>query len=103
MDVSVGQSVPAFFCCNYQLRRPQVIGHSQATLQGQLHWSESDYGWIVFAFKLPMRSACACRPPDGQDWARAKAFLSPFVFWSLAAMAMLSPAPRSGSALPALR
>src|ERR1700704_4534934 len=40
-----------FFATTVNYIDRQVLGILKPTLVGELHWSESDYGWIVFSFQ----------------------------------------------------
>jgi len=65
----------------------QTISVLKPHLQGLLHWSDSDYGWIVFAFQLAYAIMMVL---SGRliDWLGTRAgFALTMVWWSLAAMA----------------
>ncbi len=65
----------------------QVISVLKAHLQSVLHFSESDYGWIVFAFQL---AYALMFPVAGVvvDWLGTRlGYALSIIWWSLAAMA----------------
>src|SRR5439155_18426823 len=65
----------------------QVIGILKPTLQTQLQWSESDYGWIVFAFQTAYAIGMLL-VGRLMDWfGTRKGFSLAVIFWSVAAMA----------------
>jgi MFS transporter, ACS family, aldohexuronate transporter len=41
-----------FFACTLNYLDRQTVSVLKGQLQTELHWSESDYGWIVFSFQL---------------------------------------------------
>jgi ACS family hexuronate transporter-like MFS transporter len=41
-----------FFATTLNYLHRQTASVLKPHLQGALHWSESDYGWIVFAFQV---------------------------------------------------
>lgn len=41
-----------FFACTLNYLDRQTFSVLKGTLQAELHWTESDYGWIVFAFQV---------------------------------------------------
>jgi ACS family hexuronate transporter-like MFS transporter len=65
----------------------QAISVLKPHLQSVLHWAESDYGWIVFAFQL---AYALLFPAAGVviDWLGTKlGYALSITWWSLAAMA----------------
>ena len=41
-----------FFACSLNYLDRQTVSVLKGQLQAELHWSESDYGWIVFSFQV---------------------------------------------------
>lgn len=41
-----------FFACTLNYLDRQTVSVLKGQLQAELHWTESDYGWIVFAFQV---------------------------------------------------
>jgi ACS family hexuronate transporter-like MFS transporter len=65
----------------------QVIGILKPTLQGDLHWSELDYGHIIAAFQFAYALGYLFMG-RAMDWLGSrKGFSVAVVFWSLAEMA----------------
>ena len=76
-----------FFAATVNYVDRQVIGILKPTLQTQLHWSESDYGWIVFAFQAAYAIGMLL-VGRLMDWlGTRKGFSLAVIFWSVAAMA----------------
>src|SRR5882724_10801137 len=76
-----------FFAATINYVDRQVIGILKPTLQGQLHWSESDYGWIVFAFQTAYAIGMLLVGRLMDRLGTRKGFSLAVVFWSIAAMA----------------
>ena len=76
-----------FFAATINYVDRQVIGILKPTLQGQLHWSESDYGWIVFAFQTAYAIGMLLVGRLMDKLGTRKGFSLAVVFWSVAAMA----------------
>jgi ACS family hexuronate transporter-like MFS transporter len=76
-----------FFAATINYVDRQVIGILKPTLQGQLHWSESDYGWIVFAFQSAYAIGMLLVGRLMDRLGTRKGFSLAVVFWSVAAMA----------------
>lgn len=76
-----------FFAATINYVDRQVIGILKPTLQGQLHWSESDYGWIVFAFQTAYAIGMLLVGRLMDKLGTRKGFSLAVVFWSIAAMA----------------
>lgn len=65
----------------------QVIGILKPTLQGELHWSEVDYGHIIAAFQFAYALGYLFMG-RAMDWLGSrKGFSLAVIFWSLAEMA----------------
>jgi ACS family hexuronate transporter-like MFS transporter len=65
----------------------QTVAVLKPLLQDRLHWSESDYGWIVFAFQV---AYAIMMTVSGRvmDWLGTRlGYALAMVWWSLAAMA----------------
>ena len=76
-----------FFAATINYVDRQVIGILKPTLQTQLNWSESDYGWIVFAFQTAYAIGMLL-VGRLMDWlGTRKGFSLAVIFWSVAAMA----------------
>lgn len=75
-----------FFASTINYIDRQTIAVLKPTLQNSLHWSESDYGWIVFAFQLAyaLMMLLAGRIIDAIG--TRMGFAITMVWWSLAAM-----------------
>jgi ACS family hexuronate transporter-like MFS transporter len=76
-----------FFASTINYVDRQTISVLKPYLQVALHWSESDYGWIVFSFQL---SYALMMVVSGRliDWLGTRlGFALTMVWWSLAAMA----------------
>ncbi|HEY8188891.1 MAG TPA: MFS transporter [Pyrinomonadaceae bacterium] len=76
-----------FFAATINYIDRQVIGILKPTLQGQLGWSESDYGWIVFAFQTAYAIGMLLVGRLMDRLGTRKGFSLSVVFWSVAAMA----------------
>ena len=76
-----------FFATTVNYIDRQVLSILKPTLMGELHWSESDYGWIVFSFQcayaLMMPAAGRLIDKLGTRLGYALAV----IVWSLASMA----------------
>jgi ACS family hexuronate transporter-like MFS transporter len=76
-----------FFASTINYIDRQTISVLKPHLQSLMHWSESDYGWIVFAFQLAYAIMMVI---SGRviDWLGTRVgFALAMVWWSLAAMA----------------
>jgi ACS family hexuronate transporter-like MFS transporter len=76
-----------FFASTINYIDRQTISVLKPHLQSLMHWSESDYGWIVFAFQL---SYAIMMVISGVviDWLGTRlGFALAMVWWSIAAMA----------------
>lgn len=76
-----------FFASTINYIDRQTISVLKPHLQSLMHWSESDYGWIVFAFQLAYAIMMVI---SGRviDWLGTRiGFALAMVWWSLAAMA----------------
>jgi ACS family hexuronate transporter-like MFS transporter len=76
-----------FLACTINYIDRQAISVLKAHLQSVLHFSESDYGWIVFAFQL---AYALLFPVAGAaiDWLGTRlGYALSIIWWSLAAMA----------------
>ncbi len=76
-----------FFASTINYIDRQTISVLKPHLQSLMHWSESDYGWIVFSFQLAYAIMLVI---SGKviDWLGTRAgFALAMVWWSLAAMA----------------
>ncbi|MGH9432763.1 MAG: MFS transporter [Terriglobia bacterium] len=75
-----------FFASSVNYLDRQTLSVLKPHLQVVLHWSESDYGWIVFAFQL---SYALMMVISGRliDWLGTRlGFALTMIWWSLAAM-----------------
>jgi ACS family hexuronate transporter-like MFS transporter len=70
---------------NYMDR--QVIGVLKTTLQRDLHWTEIDYGNLVFAFQAAYAAGLVVAGRFIDRWGTRIGYALAVVFWSLAAMA----------------
>jgi ACS family hexuronate transporter-like MFS transporter len=76
-----------FFASTINYIDRQTISVLKPHLQSLMHWSESDYGWIVFAFQLAYAIMLVVSG-KAIDWLGTRAgFALAMVWWSLAAMA----------------
>ena len=76
-----------FFASTINYIDRQTISVLKPHLQGLFHWSESDYGWIVFAFQLAY-AVMMVISGKAIDWLGTRAgFALAMVWWSIAAMA----------------
>src|SRR5580704_18478987 len=76
-----------FFATTVNYIDRQVLGLLKPVLEKELHWTEADYGWIVFAFQA---AYALMMPFAGRliDWAGTRlGYAAAVAFWSLAAMA----------------
>jgi ACS family hexuronate transporter-like MFS transporter len=76
-----------FFATTVNYLDRQVLGILKPTLARELHWTESDYGWMVSAFQF---AYALMMPLAGRviDWLGTRAgFALAVVVWSLASMA----------------
>jgi len=65
----------------------QTISVLKPHLQNVLHWSESDYGWIVFAFQLAYALMFTVAGVV-MDWLGTRlGYAISIIWWSIAAMA----------------
>jgi MFS family permease len=75
-----------FFATTVNYIDRQVIGILKPTLERELHWTESDFGWIVFAFQC---AYAVMMPIAGRmiDWlGTLVGYALAVVIWSLASM-----------------
>ena len=76
-----------FFATTINYIDRQVLGLLKPVLEGDLHWKEAEYGWVVFSFQL---AYAAVMPLAGRalDWIGTRlGYLIAVTVWSLAAMA----------------
>ena len=75
-----------FFATTVNYIDRQVLGILKPVLERELHWSESDYGWIVFTFQC---AYAAMLPFAGRliDWLGTRlGYALAVIVWSLASM-----------------
>ena len=75
-----------FFATTVNYMDRQVIAILKPVLSREMHWTESDYGWIVSGFQL---AYAVMMPIAGRiiDWLGTRAgYALAVVFWSLASM-----------------
>jgi MFS transporter, ACS family, aldohexuronate transporter len=75
-----------FFATTVNYIDRQVLGILKPMLERELHWSESDFGWIVFAFQC---AYAVMMPIAGRlvDWLGARVgYALAVIIWSLASM-----------------
>jgi ACS family hexuronate transporter-like MFS transporter len=75
-----------FFATTVNYIDRQVLGILKPTLERELHWSESDFGWIVFAFRC---AYAFMMPIAGRlvDWLGTRVgYALAVIIWSLASM-----------------
>ena len=76
-----------FFATTFNYVDRQVLGILKPVLERDLGWSESDYGWVVFAFQC---AYALMMPVAGRviDWLGTRAgYALAVLVWSLASMA----------------
>lgn len=75
-----------FFATTVNYMDRQVLGILKPVLARELHWSEADFGWIIFAFQL---SYAFMMPVAGRvmDWLGTRlGYAVAVLVWSLASM-----------------
>lgn len=75
-----------FFATTVNYMDRQVLGILKPVLSRELHWSEADFGWIIFAFQL---SYAFMMPVAGRvmDWLGTRlGYALAVLVWSLASM-----------------
>jgi ACS family hexuronate transporter-like MFS transporter len=75
-----------FFATTVNYMDRQVLGLLKPVIGAELHWTESDYGWIVFCFQL---AYAAMMPVAGRvvDWLGTRiGYALAVAVWSAAAM-----------------
>jgi MFS transporter, ACS family, hexuronate transporter len=75
-----------FFAATINYVDRQVIGILKPTLQAEIGWSESDYGWIVFAFQFAYGLSFIGAGTLMDRLGTRLGYSLAIVFWSLAAM-----------------
>ena len=76
-----------FLACTINYVDRQTVAVLKPHLQDQLHWSESDYGWIVFAFQLAYALMMMVSGNLIDRLGTRLGYALAMIWWSLAAMA----------------
>jgi ACS family hexuronate transporter-like MFS transporter len=76
-----------FLACTINYIDRQTVAVLKPHLQDQLHWSESDYGWIVFSFQLAYAIMMMVSGKLIDRLGTRLGYALAMTWWSLAAMA----------------